>query len=384
MKGYTRNAAVMRSHIDDYRGDNHPHIIEINKLKVADKRGTITPIKETPHYQYVLGNKQPYLDFLREDHPNEYNESISSFEYLINSELDYLDSSHKKYNGYAGEDSFIIHDDYIIRDGVHRATLLTQLGITHAPVLRVAPINHKTRIPANIESYINQHKDTFPEWYSCFTLGPISIPARTYPTFTNRIESLEDDTMGYKKWELIIKPNLPDLTGKTVCDIGANIGIFSIEMGRLGAKRVDGFDRGPDVVQPNNHNLGSQSVPQQAYFVKNLCEKHYGKKFPHVNFYETDLMTHDFTKERYDVFFSCCVLYHLGPQRMEEIIRDVSKHTPEIFLQANNGHGEELGSDSSITRAEELIQKYGYSTKIVDHGPPEYDHPIVYGVKNIG
>lgn len=306
MKGYTSDESVMREHIDQYTGKNQPHIVELEKLKVIDIRGHITSIKESPHYQYTAGNKQPYIDFLKRDHPTEYEESIESFEYLMNSDLNYLDPNHKKYNGWGGEDHFIIHDDYVIRDGVHRATRLVQLGITHAPVLRVAPVNHKNYAPADIDSYVAGYKDTFPEWYSCFQLGSVAIPARTYPSFKDKIETLGDYTQGYKKWNLIIKPNLPDLTGKTICDVGANIGIFSIEMGRMGAKRVDGFDRGPDVVQPNNHNLGSQSVPQQAYFVKNLCEKHYGKKFPHVNFYETDLMTHDFTKK--DMMFSFLVV----------------------------------------------------------------------------
>lgn len=383
MKGYTRDESVMRKHMDGYKGKNQPHIVDIENLKVIDKRGKITSIKETPHYQYALGNKEPYKAFLRADHPSEYEESLESFEYLMNNELDYLDSSHKKYNGWGGEDHFIIHDNHVVRDGVHRAARLTQLGIKRAPVLRVSPINHKNCDPEDLKAYSETYRETFPEWYSCFQLGSFSIPARTYPTFINKPESLNDDTMGYKKWELIIKPNLPDLKGKTVCDIGANIGIFSTEMGRLGAKQVDGYDRGPDIVQPNNPNLGIQSVPQQAYFVKKMCEGHYGEKISNVDFYESDLMTKDFTKDRYDVFFACCVLYHLGPERMEEIIRDVSIHTPEIFLQANNGHPAGLRSISSIEHHTMLLKKYGYTIKNLDHGSEGYDHPIVYGVKEL-
>ena len=381
MKGYTIDESVMRKHMDGYTGKNQPHIVDLEKLQVIDIRGKITSIKDSPHYQYVLGNKQPYIDFLKRDHPSEYEQSIESFEYLLNSELDYLDTNHKKYNGWDGEDTFIIHDNYVIRDGVHRASRLLQLGIKLAPVLRVAPINHKNCAPKDFKAYSETYRDTFPEWYSCFQLGSFLIPARVYPNFTNKPESFDDDTMGHKKWELVIKPNLPDLKGKTVCDIGSNIGIFSTEMGRLGAKRVDGFDRGPDIVQPNNHNLGTQSVPQQAYFVKKLCENHYGEKISNVNFYESDLMTRDFTKDRYDVFFACCVLYHLGSERMEEIIRDISSHTPEVFLQANNGHPPGLRSISDLTHHKMLLEKYGYKIKSIDYGPDNYDHPVVYGVK---
>lgn len=230
--------------------------------------------------------------------------------------------------------------------------------------------------------YIADYKDTFPEWYMPLELGQHKIPARTYPSFKNRPESLLDDTLGKRKWDLIIKDNLPNLNGKVVCDVGCNIGIFSLEMARMGAKKVVGYDRGIDIVQPNNPHLGSQSVAQQAYFVRNLYEAWHNLRFGNVEFYDVDLMKLDFTKLKCDLFFACCVLYHLGAERMEEIIRQVSEHTPEVFLQANNGHGGELGRLSCLEHHVSLLKKYGYSIKTID-SPPGYAHPVVLGEKTI-
>lgn len=232
-----------------------------------------------------------------------------------------------------------------------------------------------------IAKYIEKHKDEFLEWYMPLALGKNKIPARTYPDFRWRPESLADDTSGKRKWDLIIKDNLPDLKGKVVCDLGCNIGIFSLEMARLGARRVEGFDRGLDIVQPNNINLGKQSVAQQAYFVRNLYEIYHGERFPQVAFHEADLMTLDISHDHYDVMFACCVLYHLGAPRMEEIIKMASEHIPEIFLQANNGHGGGLGLLSSLDHHVELLEKYGYEIVRIDKGPSGYPHPIVYGRK---
>ena len=299
----------------------------------------------------------------------------------------YLDGDHRKYNMYEQEASFIVHHDYVIRSGVHRAVRLFQLKVKRIPVLRYAEHNHgcimisqnNTKV---CKQYFNEFKDKFPEWYAPLDLGEYKIPRRTMPTFLNDESAYENDAYGKKKWDLIIKKNLPDLRRKVVSDVGSSTGIFSLEMARLGARRVDGFDRGLDDRQPNNLNLGIQSVPQQAYFVRNLYEFHYKTVFNHVNFYECDLFKRDFKKHKYDLFFCCCLLYHFGGDRMEEIIRDVSINTPEIFLQANNGHTGELGKVSCLDNHVKLVEKYGYKIKI-DEGYKGYNHPIVYGVKDV-
>lgn len=240
-----------------------------------------------------------------------------------------------------------------------------------------------TERDAIISSYISNHKDEFPEWYMPLQVGEHIIPARTFPKFNERPESLLDDTSGKRKWDLTLSKVMPNLVGKTVCDMGCNIGIFSLEAAKLGAMSVDGFDRGVDIVQPNNHHLGVQSVAQQAYFVRNIYEAYDGVRYDQVQFYAADLMTIDFTQHRYDVFMALCVLYHLGADRMEEIIQQISEHTPEVILQANNGHGGGLGRLSSLENHVQLLTKYGYTIETTVMGPIGYSHPVVYAKKDI-
>ena len=236
---------------------------------------------------------------------------------------------------------------------------------------------------AAIAAYITAHKDEFPEWYMPLQLGQHTIQARTYPHFHYRPDSLEDDTSGRRKWDLTLSQVMPDLTDKIVFDLGCNIGIFSLEMAMLGALFVHGFDRGADIVQPNNHHLGTQSVAQQAYMIRNIYEAFYGLRLPNVLFHEQDLMTLDLKTAQCNVLVAPCVLYHLGVERMEEIIRDASVHIPEIILQANNGHGGELGKLSCLANHVSLLNKYGYEVQKTVMGPPGYPHPVVYATKEI-
>ena len=236
-----------------------------------------------------------------------------------------------------------------------------------------------------IALYIETHKDSFPEWYMPLQIGEHIIQARTYPHFKDRPDSLWDDTLGKNKWDLTLSKVMPDLAGKIVFDLGCNIGIFSLEMARLGALHVHGFDRGPEIVQPNNHDLVTQSVMQQAYMVRNIYQAYYGKRIDNVTFHEQDLMTLDFKagKANCDVLVAPCVLYHLGAERMEEIIKDASEHIPEIILQANNGHGGELGKLSCLANNVSLLTKYGYEVQKTVTVRSGYPHPVVYGTKEI-
>lgn len=128
MKGYTTDHDVMLAHMAAYDGLDEIRIIPIADLCVRTPEKTIAKIDETPHYQYTLGNKQPYLDWLVA-HNHLYELSLASFEHLMNDESYYLDAPY--------DQNFILcNKDFVIIDGVHRATRLFQLGVVLAPVVR--------------------------------------------------------------------------------------------------------------------------------------------------------------------------------------------------------------------------------------------------------
>lgn len=127
MKGYTTINDVMLAHMAAYDGPDEIRIIPIADLCVRTPAGSIVTLEATPHYQYTLGNKQPYRDWLVE-HNHLYESSLASFEHLMNDESDYLDEPY--------DQDFILCDkNFVIIDGVHRATRLFQLGVKHAPVV---------------------------------------------------------------------------------------------------------------------------------------------------------------------------------------------------------------------------------------------------------
>lgn len=128
MKGYTEDEELMLAHIALYKGPYEAHILEIANLQVSMPGEGIVAIDATPHFQYTLGDKEPYKAWLIEQN-HLYNESLASFEYIMSNDFDYLDGPHAQH--------FILHtDELVIVDGVHRATRLFQLGILQAPVLR--------------------------------------------------------------------------------------------------------------------------------------------------------------------------------------------------------------------------------------------------------
>ena len=130
MKGYTTDQTVMQEHVDRYKGQHRPHIMELNKLKVILPDGTRVKIDGTPHYQYMIGNHEIYMAFLHKHYGQHapFEQQLESLSILMNDDSNYLD---EKFH-----DGFIMHNpDLILMDGAHRAARLAHLGIEIAPVL---------------------------------------------------------------------------------------------------------------------------------------------------------------------------------------------------------------------------------------------------------
>ncbi len=385
---------VMKCHELNLSGGEclFPKIVSLSNLSCRiDGLGKL-PISKTPYYKYftrknIFGKYFPneYNDlklYLKKQCSEKYHDKIQNAIGLFAEDEAYLGT---KYSASA----ILVDSDNCIIDGNLRAARLLSLGATHVVVNEFRPndLNYSrvslgfdkgaSAVNAEITSYLDAIKDSFKEWYSPLELGPYKLPKITYPHF-NEIWDF-DESEGIRNWCSVIRNVVPDISGKTVLDIGSNIGLFSLELARMGAK-VCGVDRGPSVVQPNNPFLGAQSVPNQAYSIRNVYEAYYGVRFTNVAFAEIDLMDFDFSDTKCDLFFSCRVLYHLGKRRMEEIIASISQNIPEIILQSNEGHGGKLGYISSMEFHKKLLGKYGYTIK-KEWAPSGCDHPIVYAGK---
>jgi len=94
-----------------------------------------------------------------------------------------------------------------------------------------------------------------------------------------------------KKWRKFAGSIPPDLTGKTVLDVGCNAGFYSLEMKRRGANRVLGID--------NNDNY-----LEQARFAAQVCGMDI--EFTDLSIYEIGTLG-----ESFDIVLFMGVFYHL-------------------------------------------------------------------------
>lgn len=339
--------------------------------------------KDTPHYQFVLGNKKPYQEYLLTYGENVgygREHSVNSFKQILNSKDSYLSGAYNRDYIVVEEVSGLFGKKLVVLDGVHRLCQLISQEVPAAPVV-ILKRKHLGELE-QFDRYLKDYKDDFLEWYTPVEIRGRVIHERTYPNFKERPDFLTNKERGKSRWDFIIAKNLPELKGKTVCDLGCNVGLYSIFMAQLRAKKVDGYDRSEVVIQPTNPNLPRQDVVQQAYFLKNLFFLSGEREFNNIEFFNCDIATMDFRKFKYDFFFSSCVLYHFGKRRFEEIIAQISKRTPEIFLQTNLGHAEgELSELASVSFQKSLLEKYGYKVKTDE--PSGYKYPILYAKKNI-
>jgi|21_taG_2_1085346.scaffolds.fasta_scaffold21079_4 hypothetical protein len=97
------------------------------------------PIKETPHFKYLLGDQQPLRDYFescrgvtwaRKGTPAEnmkVDELLEEFHDVINSNKDYLEPPYEKH-------FIIVNNNWHCADGLRRACALLANGIEEAPV----------------------------------------------------------------------------------------------------------------------------------------------------------------------------------------------------------------------------------------------------------
>lgn len=352
----------------------------VTKSSGTQVKHSLKKLRSTPHFLFTQGKQHKYREYLsRYGFAVGYGaeHSVDSFLALLESEEGYLTPPFESNYIICDRVKTILGEKLVILDGVHRACQLLLQGVESVPVA-IVERNQANRL-SQLDRYLLDYKDDFIEWYTPLEIGGRVIHERTFPSFIERPEFLINYERGRSKWEYIIEKNLPDLHGKSVCDIGCNCGLFAIYMIQRGARHVVGYDRSESVVQPSNSGLPPQNVIEQAHFVRNLFRLSGEKHLENIEFLSCDLSQFDFSSLCHDVFFSCCVLYHFG-EHFEEIIRAIHQKIPEVFLQTNLGHKDPvLAKYASIEYHRTLLEKYGYVVRI--DAPKNYDYPIICGQK---
>lgn len=370
-----------------------PKIALLKNLMCKVEGIGLAAVQLTPHYKYFhrRGLFQNFFKNARNDLELYYKKFFTNNSGLKMESASNLLADNSSYlEGVYRKSVILVDEENCIIDGNLRAARLLSLGATHVVVLerRGKEFNYAcaklefdqnaSSVNLEVAGYLAKAKVHFKEWYSPLELGPYKLPKITYPDF-QEIWNF-DEGEGIRNWHSSIKHVVPDVTGKRILDVGSNVGLYSLELSRIGAD-VCGVDRGPKVVQANNHLLGAQSVPNQAYAIRNVYEVYYGERLRKVAFAEIDLMKFNFSDTKCDLFFSCRTLYHLGEKKMSEVIHDVSENIPEIILQSNEGHvSGELGRIASMEFHRKLLKKGGYKIR-KEWTPSGSYHPIVYAAK---
>ena len=102
-------------------------IVEVNLSDIRASLITNYPSKkiikleESPHYQFLLGNREPYIEYMKISHQKEH--SVEVFEELIKN-FNYLEGSNK--NKFVVCNKF--GDYYLIQDGFHRCCIQLYKG----------------------------------------------------------------------------------------------------------------------------------------------------------------------------------------------------------------------------------------------------------------
>lgn len=123
----------------------HAGRFELRTIKLENIKDKIygspvaLPIKETPHFKYLNGDKQPLRDYFescrgitwaRKGTPAEnmtVDELLEEFHDVINSNKDYLESPYEKHY-------IIVQSNWHCVDGLRRACVLLANGVEEAPV----------------------------------------------------------------------------------------------------------------------------------------------------------------------------------------------------------------------------------------------------------
>jgi len=226
-------------------------------------------------------------------------------------------------------------------------------------------------------SFVNQNLNKFKEWYHPIDFG-FGVVAHVceYPDYIPKPELFNNKTRGLSKWEFIIKPNLPDIKGKRVLDLGCNTWLFSIQLALSGSREVIGIDRDQSIIQKSNPELAKQDIIAQANFVKKAFEIRERKVLDNVKFINWDVSKLEkLNLGRFDLILALCLVYH-ELDGMPDMLRKLSEMSDHIILQTNLMHKGKLGRWASIETHVKIMEYLGFESRIVE-GSKGYPMPLI-------
>lgn len=235
---------------------------------------------------------------------------------------------------------------------------------------------HPDYLEGDLDAWIRLGIAGYQQWYQHIDFGKgIEAHVTVPPNWTP--DPSANTGAGLDRWNEIIKRNLPDVRGMRVLDLGCNVGLFSIELARMGAREVVGVDRDMHIRQRTG-SLPRVDLISQANFVKRAFELRGGITFP-VSYKAIDFgdLRSLQVLGRFDLVLALNVVYH-ELDRAPALIRLLSGMTNEIVLQSSVVHPPPIQRWASPGWSVQVLLQNGFTRVAVD-SPEEYLQPVITG-----
>ena len=231
----------------------------------------------------------------------------------------------------------------------------------------------------NLQKWIVDGIRGYKQWYQPVDFGLARADVTTPPNWEPN-PALNDD-YGLGRWNSIIKRNIPEVLGKRILDVGCNVGLFSIELAKLGASEVVGIDRNLDFNHKSNFPP-RQDIVSQANFVRDALELVEGVKYP-IIYKGINFSNYDEIKElgHFDFVLALNVIYH-EYENSQSFANALSAITDTLILQTSVGHGGKLQKWANLPKQTEILIAAGFTSIRIDC-PIGYLNPVIVASKNI-
>lgn len=226
---------------------------------------------------------------------------------------------------------------------------------------------------SDLNKWINDGIKGYRQWYQPIDFGNIQAHVTT-PPYWEPDPSLDLD-YGLGRWYSIITRNLPEVAKKRILDVGCNVGLYSIELAKMGASEVIGIDRNLDFNHKSNFPP-RQDIISQARFVKKALELKNNTTYP-ITYYGINF--NDYEKLRalgkFDFILALNVTYH-EYEASKFFIKTLSEMTDHLVLQISVGHTYPLSKWANIPKHVEMLINSDF-TKIEIDCPVGYMNPVI-------
>ena len=230
----------------------------------------------------------------------------------------------------------------------------------------------------DLDSWIQRGILGYQQWYQSVDFGNGIIADVTAPPDWQPRPELNPGS-GLDRWNFIIRRNLPDVQGMRVLDLGCNVGLYSIELARMGAREVVAVDRDTTIRQ-HTGRLPRVDLVSQAEFVREAFELRESKKYP-VKFQAIDFNNLTALKSLgwFDLILALNVVYH-ELDRAPSLVNTLGEMTNDLVLQGSVGHPAPIREWALPERSVQMLTTAGFDFVTVDY-PYGYSQPVVRGVR---